>query len=184
MILDLITAILIVIAVVKGYQRGLIVAVFSVVALIIGLAAALKLSVVVAGYIGNTVNVSEKWLPFIAFIVVLVVVVILVRIGAKAIQSMVESMMLGWVNRIGGMVFFTVFYLVLYSVLLFYAAQLKLVTDETISASVTYPYIAPWAPVIVEKIGVVLPWFSEIFEELKQFFEGISRDIPPASQNG
>ena len=48
MVIDLIFAILIVFAIIRGYQRGLIVGLFSLVAVIIGLAAALKLSAVVA----------------------------------------------------------------------------------------------------------------------------------------
>jgi membrane protein required for colicin V production len=46
MILDLVFAVLIILAIIKGYQRGLIVGIFSLIAIIIGLAAAIKLSAV------------------------------------------------------------------------------------------------------------------------------------------
>src|SRR6478609_5589053 len=98
MIIDLIFAIIVVVAIFKGYQRGLIVGIFSFIAIIVGLAAAIKLSVVIAGRIGKTVNVSEEWLPVIAFIVVFVIVVLVVRLGAKFIQRTVEMSMLGGLN--------------------------------------------------------------------------------------
>ena len=60
MLLDIIYAVLIVLAALQGYRSGLIVGLFSLVAIIIGLAAAMKLSAVVAGYIGRNVNVSEE----------------------------------------------------------------------------------------------------------------------------
>ena len=44
-----------VLALIKGYRRGFIVAVFSLIAIIVGLAAAIKLSTVVAGRIGQAV---------------------------------------------------------------------------------------------------------------------------------
>ena len=72
MLLDIIFAVIIVLAIFKGYQRGLIVGVFSFVAIIIGLAAAMKLSTVVAGYIGKAVKVSDEWLPVISFAVVFI----------------------------------------------------------------------------------------------------------------
>jgi len=48
MILDIIVAVILILAVIKGYRQGLIVALFSFVAFAIGLAAAIKLSVVAA----------------------------------------------------------------------------------------------------------------------------------------
>ncbi|MFZ1856027.1 MAG: CvpA family protein, partial [Chitinophagaceae bacterium] len=51
MLIDLIFAVILVLAILKGYQRGLVIGLFSLVAVIIGLAAAMKLSTVVAGYI-------------------------------------------------------------------------------------------------------------------------------------
>src|SRR5450432_2625915 len=102
MILDLLFAVIIVLAIIKGYQRGLIVGVFSLVAIIVGLAAAIKLSTVVAGYIGKAVKISDQWLPVISFAVVFLIVVLLVRLGANAVQKIAEAVMLGWVNRIGG----------------------------------------------------------------------------------
>src|SRR5688572_5269635 len=106
MIIDLFIAVLLVLAIIKGFSRGLIVGLFSLVAVIIGLAAALKLSAVVAGYIGNTVKVSENWLPVISFIVVFLIVILLVRLGAKAIEKTVELALLGWVNKLGGIILF------------------------------------------------------------------------------
>jgi hypothetical protein len=83
------------------------------------LAAALKLSAVVAGYIGKTVKVSDQWLPVISFIVVFIIVIILVHLGAKAIEKSVQAVMLGWVNRIGGIIFYLLLYFTIFSVLPF-----------------------------------------------------------------
>jgi len=58
MLIDLIFALLLVMAIIKGYQKGFIVAFFSIIAFIIGLAAALKLSAVVAEYLIQSVNIS------------------------------------------------------------------------------------------------------------------------------
>ena len=99
MLIDFTFAALLILAIIKGYQKGLILAAFSIIAFIIGLAAALKLSTAVAAYLKDSISVSAKWMPFIAFALVFFVVVILVRLGAKLIEKTFQGVMLGWLNR-------------------------------------------------------------------------------------
>ena len=177
MFLDLLFAIFIVLAVVKGYQRGLVVGLFSLVAVIIGLVAAMKLSAVVAGYIGSTIKVSEQWLPVISFIVVFILVILLIRLGANAIERTIEVAMLGLVNKIGGIILYVVIYTVVFSVLLFYAEQLRLLQPDTIRKSVVYSYVQPWGPRVINAIGSAIPFFRDMFAELEGFFDGVAKDL-------
>ncbi len=177
MVLDLIFAVIIVLAIIKGWQRGLIVGVFSLVAIIIGLAAAMKLSTVVANYLGKSVKISEQWLPVISFAIVFLIVVLLVRWGAKAIQKIAESVMLGWVNRIGGVIFYCVIYITVFSVLLFYAEQLKIIKPATKEKSVTYSFVQPWGPKAINGVGTVVPLFKNMFADLEEFFGDVSQKI-------
>ena len=177
MFLDLFLIVILILAIIKGYQRGLIVGIFSFVAVIIGLAAAMKLSTVVAGYIGNAIKVSDHWLPVISFLVVFIVVVLLVRLGANMIQKTVEISMLGWVNRLGGILLYVAIYVIVYSVAFFYAEQLKLVQQDTIQKSVTYSYIQPWGPKVIEGFATIVPLFKGMFSELQTFFDGVAKKI-------
>jgi len=181
MILDIIVVVILILAIIKGYRQGLIVALFSLIALIIGLAAALKLSVVVAGYIGKAVNVSDKWLPIISFAVVFLIVVLLVRVGAKFIQKTVELAMLGWANRVGGILLYVGIYILIFSVLLFYADQMNFIKPETKTGSVTYSYIQPWGPKLMEGLGKIIPVFKGMFQDLEDFFDKVSKEVPPAN---
>jgi len=177
MFLDLLFVIILVLAIFKGYQRGLIVGIFSFVAVIIGLAAAIKLSTVVAGYIGETIKVSNEWLPVISFAVVFILVVVLIRLGANMIQKTVEISMLGWVNRLGGILLYIAIYGMVYSVVLFYAEQLKLLQPDTIEKSVTYSYVQPWGPKIINGFASVVPVFKDMFTELESFFDGVAQKM-------
>ena len=181
MILDIIVAVILILAIIKGYRQGIIVALFSLIAFIIGLAAAIKLSAVAAGYIGKAVKVSDKWLPIISFVVVFLLVVLLVRLGAKFIQKTVEIAMLGWANRIGGILLYVGLYLLIFSVLLFYADQLNFIKPETKIESVTYSYIQPWGPKLMEGLGKIIPVFKGMFQDLEDFFDSVSKQVPPAN---
>lgn len=177
MLLDLVFVAILVLAVIRGYQRGLIAGIFSFIAIIIGLAAAMKLSVVVAGYIGETVKVSQEWLPVISFAVVFIIVVLLIRWGAGILQKAIEVAMLGWVNRLGGVVFYVAVYIIAYSVLLFYAEQIKLVQPAAIQKSVTYSFVQPWGPKAINSFASIIPFFKGMFTELENFFDGVAKKI-------
>jgi membrane protein required for colicin V production len=175
MFLDVLYLIVLVLASIRGLRRGLIVGLFSFVAVIVGLAAAMKLSTVAAGYIGTAVKVSDRWLPIISFIVVFVLIVLLIRLAANLLQKAVEMVMLGWVNRLGGMILYAAIYTLVYSVVLFYAEQVHLIQPETIEKSVTYHFVQPWGPWFIDGIATVLPFFRDMFGDLSQFFSGVAQ---------
>ena len=161
-------------AVIKGLRRGLIVAVFSIFAFIAGIAAAMKLSVVVAGYLKDSVNISAKWLPFISFAVVFIGVVLLVRWAASLLESTIEMAMMGWANKIGGIILYTILYMFTLSVLLFFVQKVKLINDETIVNSITWPWLQPLGPWVIDGFGKLIPAFRDMFTELSNFFDRLA----------
>jgi len=170
MAIDVVFLLFMVMAVLKGLRQGFIIAIFSAVAWIIGLAAAIKLSAVVAGYGREHTAISSRWLPVLAFVLVFLAVVIGVRAGAKLIEKAVDLALLGWLNKLAGVVLYAVIYTIILSVLLFYAVQLHLVATATLSSSVTYPYIRHWGPVVIDEFGKFVPWFKGMFTQLEDFF--------------
>ena len=177
MLIDFTFAALLILAIIKGYQKGFIIAIFSIIAFIIGLAAALKLSTAVAGYLKDSISVSAKWLPFIAFALVFFVVIILVRLGAKLIEKTFQAVMLGWLNRIGGILLYAVLYLIILSIFIFYAEKLQLLQQAAIESSQTYHFIQPWGHKVMDNFGRLIPVFKDMFTELGDFFNSLSNKI-------
>lgn len=182
MLIDIIFLLCMILACIKGYRNGLIVAVFSFVAIVVGLAAAMKLSAYVAEKLGQQTSISQSWLPFLSFAIVMVAVVILVRLGATALQKMVEMAFLGWLNKIAGMLLYAVIYTLVLSVVLFYVEQLHLFDKTTVEASQTYGFIQPWGPKVIDGIGKVIPLFRDMFASLSDFFETVAK--PAATTSG
>ncbi len=182
MIIDILFLLCILLAIVKGYSKGFIVALFSVAGFIAGLAAAIKLSAYVAGYLSEHLPNVGKWLPAVSFLLVFIGVVILVNVGAKLIQKSIELVMLGWVNRIAGILLYALLYSIFISVFLFYAVQLHILSSDTVKASFAYPYIQPLAPAVINNIGKVIPLFKDAFGQLEQFFGTLAPEtITPAT---
>ena len=177
MILDIIAAILLVLAIIKGYRKGVILAAFSYLAIIIGIAAAMKLSVIVASYLESQ-SMHGKWLSFLSFALVLLLVIIVIKLVAKMIQKLVEAVMLGWFNRISGIILYALVYFTVYSILLFYTAKIGLTGPQTLSASITYPYFHNLGPWVIDHLGSVIPWFKDMFSQLSDFFADIATKMP------
>lgn len=174
MIIDIAFILLMVVALYRGLGKGVIVGIFSLLAFIIGLAAALKLSALVAQYLKDNVTTATKWLPVISFILVFILVVFLVGLGARLIRKIMRFAMLGWLDRLLGMLLYMVIYTIIFSVFLFFTAKISLIKSETISGSILYPYVSPWGPKVIDNLGNIIPIFKNLFTQLQDFFGGLA----------
>lgn len=178
MFIDIILLILLVMAVVKGFSKGLIVAVFSFLAIIIGVAAALTLSASVASWLEHNTNVGARWLPFLSFLLVIIAVALLVRWGAALIEAGIEMALMGWLNKLGGVLLYSVLYITVFSVFLFYAQQMGLIKETTIQESRSYDFVQPWGPKAIDVMAAILPWLKNVFTQLQTFFASFAQSAP------
>lgn len=177
MVIDLIFLVLMVLAIFKGISRGFIVAVFSLLAFIIGLAAALKLSATVAQYLQDKMNMGGYWLPILSFAIVFIGVAFLIKWCAALLKKVASLVFLGWIDTLAGILLYAVIYLMCFSVILFFCTRIHLITPEVQAASKTYFFIEPLGPKVMSFLGKVLPFFSHMFSDLGRFFEGVSKKV-------
>jgi membrane protein required for colicin V production len=74
---------------------------------------------------------------------VFILVMIVVRIGASLLEKTVELTMMGWLNRLGGVFFYVLLYAFIFSVMIYFAEKVNLLSEETISSSRVYSWIKP-----------------------------------------
>lgn len=103
--IDIVLVILLVLSAIGGFKNGLIVELASLAALILGIWGAIHFSYVTSEFLIENLNFNSEYLPVISFIVTFVVIVILVHIVANVVDKMVETVMLGFVNKLAGLVF-------------------------------------------------------------------------------
>jgi len=169
-VIDIVFLILLLMAIFKGLHRGLIVAIFSLLALMAGLAAAIKLSAVVADYLKQNTHLPSKWLPALAFLLVFIIVILLARWAAAMIKAAINFALLGWVDKIGGVLLYAFIYITVYSIILFYAANLNLISQNARASSIVYSSVEPWGPIVINSFGKFIPFFKNMFSDLENFF--------------
>jgi membrane protein required for colicin V production len=137
----------------------------------------MKLSATLAGYLGGHTSLSGRWLPVLAFVLVFLAVVLLVRWIGRLMEKAVDLAMMGWLNKLAGILLYAAVYTIILSVLLFYAVQLRLVSSSTLASSITYPFIRPWGVVVIDGFGSLVPFFKGMFTQLEDFFDGLNRRL-------
>ncbi len=175
MIIDIAFIILMIMAIFKGLNKGFIIGIFSFVAFIVGLAAALKFSAVVAAYLQGKGMEATKWLPVLSFFLVFILVILLVGLGARLIKKTVQFAMLGWLDSLLGVFLYMIIYIIILSVLLFFAEKMFLLKPHVIIDSYTYKYIAPWGPKVINNLGKIIPFFKDMFIQLQEFFDSLAK---------
>jgi len=175
MIIDIAFVLVMIVAIFKGISKGFIVGIFSLLAFVIGLAAALKLSAVTASYLSKNIMWATKWIPVISFLLVFILVVLLIGLGARILKKTIAFAMLGWLDRIGGVLLYIIIYTIVFSVILFFAEKMVLLTPDAIANSVVYKYVSPWGPKVIDNLGKIIPFFKDMFMQLEQFFEGFAQ---------
>ncbi len=171
MLIDVAYTIILLFAIFRGYSKGFVVAIFSLVAIFIGLAAAIKLSATVALWLGKSTNIGEKLLPVLAFAIVLIGVALITRLIAAVIEKALQIAMLGFVNRLAGILLYVLLYTILFSVVLFFATNISLLKQPTIATSYTYPFIEPLGPKTINAFSRFIPPLQNMFRQLEHFFD-------------
>ncbi len=179
MILDALFLIFLILFGIRGYSKGIVVALFSVLAILLGALGALKLSGTVADMLFDGGSKGGRWAPLLAYSIVFLLIVLLVRAGARLLQRSFEAVSLGWINRLSGALLYAFLLSFVFSSMLWLCNQMGLIQPETQASSHTYAYLEPVAPKVFSLIGTVIPFAKHIFEDLSVFFDRVNQSIPP-----
>ncbi len=130
-------------AIFKGLRNGLVIAVFSMVGWIVGLAFALRFSDSLAAALESSVAISPRWLFAIAFSLIFTAVMLAIRLLAKIIEKTMQLTLTGWINTLGGIFFYVILYTLIFCVIMHFADRVKLLPEDTTSSSRVYHAFQP-----------------------------------------
>lgn len=91
----------------KGYKHGLIIEVFTLLALFVGLYAGIHFSDFIAAYLKTTFSWNSEYLPIISFTIIFLAIGAMVFFAGKTIEQMVKVVHLTPLNKFFG-VFFSI----------------------------------------------------------------------------
>ena len=140
--LDIILLICFIPGIIRGISKGFLEQALSLVGIVLSVWAAFKFSALVCDWLKPYLSLSETILNVVAFALILVAVCLVVLIVAKLLTKVLEMSMLGWLDKILGLVFALVVNALLLGVfiILFDTLNLKFgfVKPEVLDGSVVY----------------------------------------------
>jgi membrane protein required for colicin V production len=101
----------------------------------------------------------------------------LINWAGRLLEKLVKWVLLDWLNKLGGILLFVIFYLSIYSIILFYGTKTPFIGEQAIKESHFYPLIAPFGPAVIRFITGFIPYGQDMFSALDGFFNKIAGDI-------
>jgi len=142
----------------RGFQKGFIIELSSLLALILGIYIAINFSGLTAGWLTKNFDVSQKYLTIISFVITFIVVVFGVFMIGKILEKFVDILLLGFVNKIAGGAFGVIKAAFLISVVLWIINSMDsgsyIIKQETRKGSTLYGPIESFAPTIIPKLSL------------------------------
>lgn len=176
--MDIFALILLILAFVRGWRKGIVVAVCSLLGFILGMMAALKLSTALGNWMLEQGWTSSAWAQIVAYLILFFGVLWCVRWIAKTIEKAMDTVMLGAVNRTAGGLLYAFIAAFIWSCMLWIANRAHLLSPEMLAGSKTYDWLEPIAPWVFAHIGAVLPFARDIFQDLGQYFDRVNETLP------
>ncbi len=103
--IDIILGILLLLAAIGGFRKGLIIELASLVALILGIWGAIHFSYITSNFLIETFGWKWDHLSIVSFIITFIAIVVVVHIIGKTLTKVAETVLLGFVNKLAGLVF-------------------------------------------------------------------------------
>lgn len=130
----------------RGFTKGLIIEVATLAGLVLGVFMAIRYSAYTEGFLRDFLNISSRYLSYIALAITFLLVVIVIYLLGKMLTRLVDIISLGMVNKLLGTVMGVAKYFIIVCVLLMITDALDdkfhFIPEETKQKSMLfYPFL-------------------------------------------
>ena len=157
----------------RGFTKGLIIELASLLALTLGIYGALHFSSFTFEFLSDYVEIKTVYLQLASYGLTFLIIVMVISITGKALTILIKLVALGFINRMMGAIFGSIKVLLILSVFILFFdrfnKQFGMVKDEVLNASLMYNPIRIQAEQFYPNI-------LEQFEIQKESIENLTED--------
>jgi membrane protein required for colicin V production len=151
-----------------GFTKGIIKALFGIIAVFIGLIAALKLSPFFVSLLEKLAGNNNPLLFLVGFALTFVLTLFLIRFIGNRFEDLLKAVKINFFNQVVGGVALCVLFLVLFSYGIWFANQIKVIPEKTKKASYTYAYLETLPEQSRELLAKTKPLFKEFSDKFSE----------------
>lgn len=156
--LDLFILCILALYVFGGVRKGLIISLASLVALVVGIYAAIHFSFFLDGIIKNAFNINGLWLHVASFLAMFLLVLLAVMMIGKALEKVVDLVGMDLLNHLAGGLFGLLKGFLIVSILLYILGEgdpkSRFVSKELKEKSMFYSSLQPVFPKLINIFSV------------------------------
>ena len=158
----------------RGFSKGLILELASLLALVAGVYGATHFSSFTFEYLSNYVEIEAAYLQLASYGLTFLIILLVITLTGKILTLLVKMVALGFINRMMGSIFGGMKALLILSVLLLFFDRLNkqfgIVKEEVLTTSALY------SPILIQS-QEFYPNVLEEFEKQKENIEDITDDL-------
>lgn len=173
MVLDATLLIFSILAFIRGWQKGLLWAICSMIAVILGVVLAMKLSSDLSEYLFRQQILSNQYTLLVSFVLIFIASIFLFRLLIRFVEAILDKLLLGWANRLAGALMYVFFVVFFFSTFCWLMNEAGVLNKEVKSGSKTYTYIEPVATKTIDLVSGYIPYFHDLIEKMKAQFQEI-----------
>ncbi|MCC7030853.1 MAG: CvpA family protein [Chitinophagaceae bacterium] len=174
MLLDGILLILCLIAFIRGWKKGLLWALVSVVAVLAGIILSLKFSHLLSDYLFEKNILRNQYTLLLSFILLFIGTIFLFRTLIRFVEGVLETFFLGWVNNLLGGLFYSFFVLFICSMFFWLSNKANLLNRQNKLDSKSYSLVEPLAPKTIAFVTPYLPFFKTLYNDVEMYLAKIA----------
>lgn len=104
-ILDIILLVCFIPAIISGLRKGFIAQVVAIISIVLGVWLSVKAATLVGSWISQWIEASPQLINIISFAIIFIAVAVLLFTIGKLIEATIKIIMLGWLNKLLGVLF-------------------------------------------------------------------------------
>lgn len=104
-ILDIILLVCFIPAIISGLRKGFIAQVVEIISIVLGVWLSVKFATLVGNWISQWIEASPQLINIISFAIIFIAVAVLLFTIGKLIEATIKIIMLGWLNKLLGVLF-------------------------------------------------------------------------------
>lgn len=149
-----------------GYSKGIISTVLSLTSYVFGVLAAMKFGPILGDMVfGWSPALTSVGAFIIGVIAVFVMTLVLFRIVAKGLTSFMENININFINQILGGVLSGLFFTFIFSGLVFFGDQSRIISDDLRASSITYKPLTQIRVAVWERGKDLYPVFRDFYDK-------------------
>ena len=153
----------------KGYTKGMLLEVIGILAFFVALVAGFKLLHWGTNLLSEQIDISESFLPYVAFLLLFAAIVIGINLLGKALKKVLDMTFFGTFDNLAGAIIGLFKWALAISIFIWLIDTLEVsLPSDAMADSFVYPLLQPFAPQVFSSLGDVLPSAQSLFHPIQQ----------------